>query len=234
MSENEELELSHLKTQEKLIENRKSRFSELYEKWPGKNLFFLKGLIITGPYQDVPRFVLLIFGVFLSESPNFLLLFQYLWQCVHPCVPLFSLFFCILTLIFMFLCSFTDPGIIPRKKIFEMTKTAIPLLYNKETILETLKKKYRNVYNDEERNYVYITTETSHDILIFKFCQTCEIFRPPKASHCKFCDNCIEVFDHHCPYLWNCIGKRNYKYLFYRFFFFMNFYENIIDTILLS
>lgn len=49
-----------------------------------------------------------------------------------------------------------------------------------------------------------------------KFCNTCFIFRPPGTSHCSKCNRCIERYDHHCPWIGNCIGINNY-FLFFGF-----------------
>lgn len=35
--------------------------------------------------------------------------------------------------------------------------------------------------------------------------------RPPKASHCHICNNCVSKFDHHCTLVNNCIGLRNMR-----------------------
>ena len=49
-------------------------------------------------------------------------------------------------------------------------------------------------------------------------CPECKIIRTPRSRHCSFCDRCVDRYDHHCPWVDNCIGKGNFAQ-FYLFVF---------------
>jgi palmitoyltransferase len=44
---------------------------------------------------------------------------------------------------------------------------------------------------------------------IYNLCPKCCVHRTSRARHCQCCNRCVEKFDHHCPWLNNCIGARN-------------------------
>ena len=50
-----------------------------------------------------------------------------------------------------------------------------------------------------------------HNINI-KRCDRCYVVRFPGVKHCSRCQGCIMNMDHHCPWMFNCIGQFNQKY----------------------
>jgi len=80
----------------------------------------------------------------------------------------------------------------------------------KSTANKNNDKDSKSIFQENKKMYYFIRGRKFK----VRFCQTCNIFRGPSVSHCKKCDNCVENFDHHCPWLGNCIGKKNYFYFF--------------------
>jgi len=54
----------------------------------------------------------------------------------------------------------------------------------------------------------FIEKELDMDML----CTYCECIKSETSFHCMMCGQCVEMFDHHCPFLNNCLGFRNYKF----------------------
>lgn len=102
-----------------------------------------------------------------------------------------------MTSVFLFRAAATDPGIIPGRQ-WTIKGGYLP-------------DKYLNVSKSAKVAYQQVSHCHSPQLFSFKFCETCMIFRPPRASHCNVCNNCVLKFDHHCVWLGTCVGKRNYK-----------------------
>jgi hypothetical protein len=69
------------------------------------------------------------------------------------------------------------------------------------------------------RHEEYLTTvercqKTGKIEISLRFCTQCLIDMPLRARHCRMCQKCVSTYDHHCPWLGNCVGERNRKHFY--------------------
>jgi hypothetical protein len=187
----------------------------LYDVWPSRNKFFCRGLFMTGgetelgitPNCSVPN--LCVWTCILAPCTLYLVwVFPHLWSqhCYAMPMATVAVFFMASGFLLATCCS--DPGIIPRREVIQATNTAAKL----EAALGYDVLASSCVSADGRDGGRYLPVElTSRG---YRWCRTCRIVRPPRASHCPDCDNCVLRYDHHCPFVNNCVGQRNYHFFF--------------------
>merc|ERR1712194_286333 len=45
-----------------------------------------------------------------------------------------------------------------------------------------------------------------------KKCEKCSRVKPPRAHHCSYCGKGVLRYDHHCPWINDCVGLHNYRH----------------------
>ncbi|KAK6120421.1 hypothetical protein DH2020_045835 [Rehmannia glutinosa] len=192
----------------------------LYQVWRGSNRFLLGGRLVFGP--DVSSLFL---STFLIAGPAIAFCIKILFTIRHqlrenknavPWYPVLVVAFVLTILVskpshsvpshtwkdilFLFLTSSRDPGIVPRNTKPPESDEAIEI--------DTPSMEWvngRTPHLKLPRTKVVLVN--GHTVKV-KFCDTCLLYRPPRASHCSICNNCVQRFDHHCPWVGQCIGVK--------------------------
>ncbi|GMJ02383.1 hypothetical protein like AT5G05070 [Hibiscus trionum] len=185
----------------------KSNPKRIYQVWKGNNNFCCGGRVILGPDAS---------SLFLTSSmigcPAIAFCIKMALHMkpqdtiLNHQILLGGLILTVLDIGFLFLTSFGDPGIIPRNSKPPESEDDNDLC--KSTSFDWLSGKPGSLRLPRIKE---VKLETGETVQV-KFCETCLLYRTPRASHCSICNNCVQKFDHHCPWVGQCIGERNYPF----------------------
>jgi palmitoyltransferase ZDHHC9/14/18 len=170
----------------------------VYQVWKGSNRFLLCGRLIFGP--DVQSLAVTIFLIVAPVACFCVFIGRHLLHHYgNAGIPIMvvAVVYTVYVLVLLFLTSGRDPGIIPRNthppEPEDFDSATPPSEWGGHTPRLRLPRT-----KDVIVNGVPVKT---------KYCDTCMLYRPPRCSHCSICNNCVLCFDHHCPWVGQCIGQ---------------------------
>ena len=156
------------------------RVPRKWEVFPGRNSFYCNGRIVMA--QRAGLFYLCVFIIVITSILFFVFDCPYLYEKVSPAVPVVAAVLFISVMSNLFKTSFSDPGILPRATKDEAADI------EKQVEMQTVVGN-GPAYRPPPRTKEVVIN--SHTVKL-KYCFTCKIFRPPRASHCSICDNCVD------------------------------------------